>query len=105
VAGRPGSEVQAARTVLERAMRTVDLLDTEERVRALEAKIEAAFEAACPMCHGRPMRLEWERDWSKPQGDTAGKHPDDPERCARCVRPLQVVKVRWKSNANPEDER
>ena len=66
------------------------------------ARIEETENAACPTCKGKPMRLEWERDWLEPETDTRAKLPAAPDRCEGCGRPVQVVKVRWKTDADPE---
>ena len=75
--------------------------------RGLEARVkrlEGADAAACPVCHGNPVRIEWARGPGqlREDGDATA---DTPETCAGCGRRFTRILISWRTDADEEASR
>jgi len=64
-------------------------------------RLEAADSAACPACHGNPVRIEWARGPGQPRDD-GDETPDTPQTCAGCGRPYKLMLIRWRTDEDGE---
>ena len=75
--------------------------------RGLEGRVkrlEGAEAAACPVCHGNPVRIEWARGPGQPR-EECDQTADTPQTCAGCGRRFKLVLVRWQTDADEEASR
>ena len=58
------------------------------------ARLEKADAAACPVCNGNAIRMEWtgEAGATGPEPRAAA---DVPQACGGCGRPMQVIRLSW----------
>ena len=67
-------------------------------------RLETVDAAACTVCRGNPIRVEWARGPGQPREEDE-QMADTPETCAGCGRRFKLILVRWQTDADEEVSR
>ena len=69
-------------------------------------RLETVDAAACTVCRGNPIRVEWARGPGQPPPRDVGEQPP-PARttCAGCGRRFKRILISWRTDADEEASR
>jgi len=66
-------------------------------------RLETVDAAACTVCRGNPIRVEWARGSGQPPPRDVGEQPPPaPTTCAGCGRPYKLMLIRWRTDEDDE---